>query len=485
MKTDFINGRNTLLPPFFHLALIQTDRFYKHVISLFISLLTLLSLSFSTSVQAALPPVDSQNTALPTLAPMLERITPAVVNISTTGRVRVQQSPLFNDPFFRYFFELPNQPRERITRSLGSGVIVDAEKGYILTNSHVINQAEEISVTLRNGETHMAKLLGSDPDTDVAIIQIQAENLIAIPMADSAQVRVGDFSVAIGNPFGLGQTVTSGIISAIGRSGLGIEGFEDFIQTDASINPGNSGGALVNLHGELIGINTAILSKSGGNIGIGFAIPINMANDIMQQLLEHGEVKRGQLGAQAQDLTPQLAQAFGLKYQRGAVVTQIDKGSAADRAGLQTGDIILEINGKTVRDSNTLRNTVGLLQIGKQVKMKVLRNNEILELQARVEEIPETTINGKQLSRVLTGTELTDITKDHPLYDWAPGVVITDIARSSIAWRAGIRQGDVITMVNNVRVHSIKDFKQVSYEYNQPLLLKIQRGNKSTLLFLQ
>ncbi|MBD3670046.1 MAG: trypsin-like peptidase domain-containing protein, partial [Gammaproteobacteria bacterium] len=277
----------------------------KRIVSL--SLVLLLGLLGMQPALAALPLTDSQGQELPTLAPMLEQATPSVVNINTRSKVRVQNNPLLDDPFFRHFFNVPEQPRERSAQSLGSGVIIDADKGYIVTNNHVIDKADEIQVTLRDGRTYDAELVGTDPETDVAVIRIEADNLNAVPMADSDTLRVGDFVVAIGNPFGLGQTVTSGIVSALGRSGLGIEGYEDFIQTDASINPGNSGGALVNLKGELIGINTAIFSQSGGNIGIGFAIPVNMARDVVDQLVRHGEVRRGILGVQAQDLTPQLA----------------------------------------------------------------------------------------------------------------------------------------------------------------------------------
>ncbi len=439
----------------------------------------------SLAAQAALPQHDSQGQALPTLAPMLEKVTPAVVNIASTGRIRVQQNPFFNDPFFRRFFEMPNQPpRERITRSLGSGVIIDAKKGYILTNNHVIARADEITVTLQNGDTHKAKLLGTDPDTDIAVIQIEAENITAIPMANSGQVRVGDFSLAIGNPFGLGQTVTSGIVSAIGRSGLGIEGFEDFIQTDASINPGNSGGALVNLRGELIGINTAILSQSGGNIGIGFAIPINMARDIMQQLLTHGEVKRGRLGAQAQDLSPQLAQAFNIKFRRGAVITQVENDSAADRAGLRPGDIVLEINGRQVRDANTLRNSVGLLRIGEKVSMKILRDGETLTLHAKVEEPPQRVLEGQKVHARLSGAVLADIEESSRLYGRVQGVLIADIEMDSPASRAGLRKGDVITSLNRKPVRSLQELKQASLT-NRTLLLNIRRGNAALFLYLQ
>ncbi len=444
--------------------------------------LSLWLLSFAT--QAALPQADSQGQPLPTLAPMLEKVTPAVVNIASTGRIRVQQNPLFNDPFFRRFFSMPNQPRERITHSLGSGVIVDAEKGYILTNNHVIARAEEITVTLQDGSSHRARLLGTDPDTDVAIIQIDADNITAIPMANSDKVRVGDFSLAIGNPFGLGQTVTSGIVSAIGRSGLGIEGFEDFIQTDASINPGNSGGALVNLRGELVGINTAILSQSGGNIGIGFAIPINMARDIMQQLLAHGEVKRGQLGAQAQDLTPQLAQAFAIKSRRGAVITRIENNSAADRAGLRPGDIVLEINGHQVRDAGTLRNSVGLLRVGEEVSMKVMRDNKILTLKAKVEEALQHILEGQEVHPRLGGALLSDIEQGSRLYGRIQGVLVAEIKMGSPASRAGLRKGDIITTLNRKPVHSLQQLKQSS-RTSRSLLLNIVRGNSALFLYLQ
>jgi serine protease Do/serine protease DegQ len=443
-------------------------------------LLSLLLL-FSLSAHAALPVIDSQGERLPTLAPMLEQVTPAVVNIATTGHVRIQENPLFSDPFFRHFFDLPEQPRERQTQSLGSGVVVDADKGYILTNNHVIDRADEIKVTLRNGETHVAKLIGTDPDSDIAVIQIEAKNLNAVPLTDSSKVRVGDFVVAIGNPFGLGQTVTSGIVSATGRSGLGIHGFEDFIQTDASINPGNSGGALVNLRGELVGINTAILSRSGGNIGIGFAIPINMARDIMQQLVAHGKVERGRLGAQAQDLTPELAQAFGLKYRRGAVVTRIEPGSAADRAGLKVGDIVTEVNGKPVRDASTLRNSIGLLRVGQEVKLKVLHEGKTKHLVARVEEPSMSKQGGEHLHAQLTGAVLAELDDNR---GGGKGVLIAEVEAGSPAWRNGLRKGDIIVSVNRQGVESVAQLQQ-AVNGSQTLLLNIRRGNGALFHYLK
>ncbi len=437
-------------------------------------------------LMASIPAVDSQGTPLPSLAPMLKRVTPAVVNIATSSTVRIQGNPLFNDPFFQHFFEMPSQPRERKTQSLGSGVIVDAKKGYIITNNHVIDKADEIKVTLRNGESYEAKLIGTDPDSDVAVIQIKAKNLTAIPLANSEKLNVGDFAVAIGNPFGLGQTVTSGIISAMERSGLGIEGYENFIQTDASINPGNSGGALVNLRGELIGINTAIFSKSGGNIGIGFAIPINMAHEIMQQLIRYGEVKRGRLGAQAQDLTPQLAEAFNIPFRRGAVVSYVEKGSSADRAGLKPGDIVTQINGKTVRNANMLRNSMGLLRIGQTVQMKVLRDKKTLMLKATVAEQDKSkdSIKGEKLHAQLSGTELQNIQPSSKLYGRIEGVIISAVEPGSIAARTGLRRGDIITSANRKNIKNIAEL-QTAIAKNKGLLINIRRGNGSLFLFLQ
>jgi serine protease Do/serine protease DegQ len=329
---------------------------------------------FCAPLHAALPAsVDGQQ--LPSLAPMLERVTPAVVNIATRGKSRRRyELPLPNDPFFRRFFDVPSIERVQEISSLGSGVIVDAGHGLILTNYHVIKDSYEINVTLTDGRTLRAEIIGHDIDTDVAVIQISSENLSQVEMADSSALRVGDFVVAVGNPFGLGQTVTSGIVSALGRSGLGIESIEDFIQTDASINLGNSGGALVNLRGELVGINTAIFGAGNqGNIGIGFAIPVNMARDIMRQLIDYGEVRRGRLGAQGQDMTPQLAQAFGIERSSGFIVTQTETGSPADKAGIRVGDVIVSANGKPIHSARDMHNLVGLQRIGQTVELTLFR----------------------------------------------------------------------------------------------------------------
>ena len=318
---------------------------------------SLLLIVMTLNVQAALPTHDSSGQPLPSLAPMLKKINPAVVNIATYSTQKAY-NPLLNDPFFRFFFNVPDQRRfqqqpQKRQQSAGSGVIVSANDGLVVTNHHVIKGADEVQVSLIDGRIFDAKVVGSDPELDVAVLKIKAKNLTEIHLADSNNLEVGDFVIAIGNPFGLGQTVTTGVVSALGRTGLGIEGYENFIQTDASINPGNSGGALVNLRGELVGINTAIIAPSGGNVGIGFAIPINMANSSMQQILEHGEVKRGQIGVSIQDITPDLRKAFSLDNgQQGVLITGIAENSSAEKAGLKTGDVIVAVGNE--KTSSTL-----------------------------------------------------------------------------------------------------------------------------------
>jgi Do/DeqQ family serine protease len=444
-------------------------------------LMTLLPISLclhTTAFATGLPPaVDGQT--LPSLAPMIERTTPSVVNISTTTNIQVAENPLMQDPFFRHFFQIPNQPRRFQQNSLGSGVIIDSNQGLVLTNNHVIAKADKIKVTLQDGRQLAAQLVGADAEADVAVIKIPAENLVQIPIADSSHLKVGDFVVAIGNPFGLGQTVTSGIVSALGRSGLGIEGYEDFIQTDASINPGNSGGALVNLRGELVGMNTAILAPNGGNVGIGFAIPSNMAMTIKESLVKHGEVKRGLLGVTTQDLTPELMKAFNLSNQQGAAVSRIESNSPAERAGLQAGDVIISANGQPIKNSHDIRNLIGLMQVGDAVEIEYMRGNEKKTVTATISKPEIAQLIGDKLHPTLKGAILMASQKDQ-----IEGVVFSKISSNSYVWQVGLRPGDVIVSANRYRVRNLDELKQ-AINPNGSLLLNIQRGQEGLFVVLQ
>jgi Do/DeqQ family serine protease len=433
-----------------------------------LGLLATLLCAFAPLASAQLP-AQVGDTPVPSLAPMVKRVSPAVVNIATKGTVQ-EQNPLLNDPFFRRFFDVPNTPQRRQFQSAGSGVIVDARQGYIITNAHVIENATEITVTLLDNRSLTAKVVGKDEGSDVAVLQVQSNNLTAIQIADSDRIEVGDFVVAIGNPFGLGHTVTSGIVSALGRSGINPEGYEDFIQTDASINPGNSGGALVNLNGELVGINSAILSRTGGNIGIGFAIPANMMKTVMDQLVKHGEVRRGVLGVNIQTLTPDIAESMGAASGTvGALVSQVVEGSAAEKAGIKAGDIITAVNGKPVKDASGLRNSIGLLSIGDRVDIALLRDGKPRRVTAVIGE-RDTAAEAAAASQHhgLEGADLVDAQ--------GGGVLIRAVAEGSPAAQRGLRANDIIIGVGRTRVANLAEFRRAT-EGAAAFVVQIRRGN--------
>lgn len=444
------------------------------------------SLVLPSGVLAGIPPVGTDGDTVPSLAPMVERVSPAVVNIATQGMVKTRTNPLFQDPFFRHFFDLPEQPGERQVQSLGSGVIVDAEAGYIITNHHVIANADRIRVTLNDKREYDAAVIGSDPETDVAVIQVRDAELTAIPLADSDRLRVGDYVVAIGNPFGLDHTVTTGVVSGLGRrlgGGGGAARLQDFIQTDASINPGNSGGALVDLHGRLVGINTAILSRSGGNIGIGFAIPANMAVRVMEQLIEHGEVRRGVLGIRIQDLTPELAQAMDLDRRDGALVAQVSPDSAADRAGIREGDLIVAVDGENIGNANELATAIGLMEIGQTLRIRLVRDGQVREITAEVGDPQALETAAEELHPKLAGARFSELDERSPLFGKVEGVLVSDVQADSAAARY-LRPGDVITSVNRQPVASMADFRAAVRGQPQ-LLLNIRRGNASRFVLLR
>lgn len=433
----------------------------------------------SGPANAALPASVADAAPMPSLAPMVKRVSAAVVNIATRGTIKEepgQRNPLLDDPFFRRFFDVPpdSKPRERQFQSAGSGVIVDAKNGYIITNHHVVENASEITITLLDNRSFSAKVIGSDEGADIAVLQAKQPNLIAMAMGDSTRLEVGDYVVAIGNPFGLQHTVTAGIVSALGRTGINPDGYEDFIQTDASINPGNSGGALVNLRGELVGINSAILSRSGGNIGIGFAIPVNMAKGVMDQLIKYGQVKRGVLGVNIYNVTPDIAKEFGLTESSGALVAGVAPGSAADRAGVKTGDIITSINGANMRDAGELRNTIGMLRVGDKVDIGLLRDGKSRKVTALIAERSELeTANAIDINKGLEGAELGD----------APdgGVLVKTVQEGSPAAQNGLRANDLIVGVGRTPVANTKAFKEAAKNANV-LVLNVRRGSVSQLI---
>ena len=407
---------------------------------------------------------------MPSLAPMLERVTPAVVNIYTKQVVRV------NNPIAE-FFGGGRFPQERISQSLGSGVIVDATRGLILTNNHVVEGADSVSVTLGDGRTFEAQPIGSDADTDVAVIKIDAKNLQALPLADSQQLRVGDYVVAVGNPFGLGQTVTSGIVSAVGRSGLTGLGYQNFIQTDASINPGYSGGALVNLRGELVGINAASFNPRGsnaGNIGLGFAIPANLAREVMRQLMAYGEVRRGSLGLDSRDVTPQLAQQFELGNAKGALIARVYRGQPAELAGIKPGDLIVSVNSTRIESAGALHNLEGLLPVGQPVRLGVVRDGKPLVLTATLKATSRD-VDGGALDARLSGAKFTDIPASY-YSQGLRGVVVASVERGSRAARNELAPGDLVLGINRKALVDLNDFRARLAQKPATLVFVVQRG---------
>ncbi|MCO6552550.1 MAG: Do family serine endopeptidase [Gilliamella sp.] len=436
-----------------------------------------ISLSVLPNTYAAFPPASTDNTQLPSLAPMLETVLPSVVSIKVEGTAQMQN----NMPEeFRRFFGYPDSQSRAFT-GLGSGVIIDAEKGYVVTNNHVIDGADKITVALNDGHEFKAKLIGKDPQSDIALLKIDdAKKLTAIKLADSDNLRVGDYAVAIGNPFGIGQTVTSGIISALARSGLNMNGFENFIQTDASINQGNSGGALVNLNGELVGINTAIIAPSGGNVGIGFAIPSNMVKSLTSQLIEFGEVKRGVLGIKGNELTSDIAKAFDVDVQKGAFVSEVIENSAAQAAGIKSGDIIVSMDGKPVDSFAELRAKIATTGAGRTVKLGLIRDGKTISVDVKLKNSDETTTDAKSLHSALDGATLSN-----GEIKGQKGVLIESIAKNSPASRLSLQEGDLITGVNKERVTNIADLRKIIDSHPSVIALNIIRGDSRLYLILR
>jgi Do/DeqQ family serine protease len=429
---------------------------------------------------------------LPTLAPMIEAISPAVVNIAVTSNV-AEGPPTSQDELLRRFFDFDgppgSSPRDREVEGAGSGVIVDAANGYILTNHHVIANADKITVTLLENRSLTARVVGSDEGSDLAVLQVEATNLTSIPFGDSSTLRVGDYVVAIGNPFGFSNSVTSGIVSALGRSGLNRDAFEDFIQTDASINPGNSGGALVNLNGELVGINSAIISRTGGNVGIGFSIPVNFVRRIMEQLIATGSVRRGLLGVRISDVTPETAATLGLAGNSGALVTEVNPSSAAEKAGIQVYDVIVSINGTRLRGSGSLRSTIGLLPPGEKVAVALIRDGREQTVSAVLGELAPTAAavpagpsqeQKRDLDDVFEGAEIVDNTSQNGI----TGVLVVRVDPGSAAAGAGLRPGDVITHVNKMRVRNLAEAMAIMEEA-RAILLEVQRDGRSTVVVMR
>ncbi|MBB3799188.1 serine protease Do [Xanthomonas arboricola] len=432
------------------------------------------STTFSLPAAAALPAAVAGQ-PVPSLAPMLQQAMPAVVSVNTKQVVRVR-NPFFNDPILRRLF--PQVPQDRINESLGSGVIIDAQKGYVLTNHHVIENADDVQVTLGDGRTVKADFIGSDADTDIALIRIKADNLTDIKLADSNALRVGDFVVAIGNPFGFTQTVTSGIVSAVGRSGIRGLGYQNFIQTDASINPGNSGGALVNLQGQLVGINTASFNPQGsmaGNIGLGLAIPSNLARNVVEQLVTKGVVVRGTLGLETQNLTQQMLQGLGVDSLRGALVTRVLPGSAAAAAGVQPGDVVVAANDQRVDSAEALHNYEGLQAVGSPVRLEIRRDGKPLTLTAKLKE-QDRAVTGDMLDPRLGGATFVDL-PESLRQSGITGVMVSEVKRSGRAAANGLVSGDVIVASSVGEFADLASWRANFQRKPQQLVVRILRGN--------
>lgn len=439
-----------------------------------------LSLSVLPPAAASLPTQVPGQGALPSLAPMLEKVLPAVVSVQVEGTA----SPTLNMPeeLKKYFGDNAPQEQAQPFEGLGSGVIIDAAKGYVLTNNHVINQAQKISVQLNDGREFDAKLVGSDEQSDIALLQlIKPSNLTQIAIADSDKLRVGDFAVAVGNPFGLGQTATSGIISALGRSGLNLEGLENFIQTDASINRGNSGGALLNLNGELIGINTAILAPGGGSIGIGFAIPSNMAKTLADQLIQFGEIKRGLLGIKGMEMSSDIAKAMNLNVQRGAFVSEVLPNSGSAKAGIKSGDVIVSLNGKPLNSFAELRSRIATTEPGTKVKLGLLRDGKPVDVEVTLDKSTSSTASAELIIPALQGASFSD----GQMKDGTKGVVIDNVDKGSAAAQVGLHKDDIIIGLNRERIHSIAELRKVLEGKPPVIALNVIRGNESIYLLLR
>jgi serine protease Do/serine protease DegQ len=427
----------------------------KHKYGLILAGLWLALVSFGAHAQL---PSTVNGQPVVSLAPLVDKAAPAVVNIRVIQERR--------GPFGRAFE----------SGGAGSGVIVDADNGYILTNHHVVGEADEIQVGLIDGRTLDAEIVGSDAATDIALIKVEGDDLTEMPIGDSNAVRVGDFVIAIGNPYGLTHTVTSGIVSALGRTGINREGYEDFIQTDASINPGNSGGALVNMKGELIGINSMIFSRSGGNVGIGFAVPTEIASSIMGQIIDFGEIRRGLLGVNIQDIDSEAARTLNIETEGGALVSRVFPDSAAEKAGLEVGDVIIGINDKAINSATELRNTVGLLRSGDNVSIRYIRDNKKQTTSAVLGSAAEQMLSGADIHPGLAGASFSPASTSSE-----SGVEVTAVEEGSPAAQRGLRPGDVITAVNRVLVRDLNDLREIASN-NRILFLLIQRGDRSLML---